>query len=106
MSTKHQTQHNFYQNPGILLACMPKSGSTATSNMLAQLNFIRKVGLVPGYDIREQEIDLSILEQNLRQNIGTTFIAQHHIVLSNTTLRLINMKKIFPVVLTRNLPDA
>ncbi|MCP5361686.1 MAG: sulfotransferase domain-containing protein [Hyphomicrobiales bacterium] len=91
---------------GILLACMPKSGSTSTEEMVAMFPNIRKVDLVPGWDIREQEIDVRALEIHLNNNTATTFIAQHHVCLSGTTRMLIDRKFLSPLVLTRNLPDA
>lgn len=93
---------------GILLACMPKSGSSSLSSMIARLDGVRVAHLVPGFDIREQEIDIKILERQLSKNAmdGGTFVAQTHVVRSGTTQRLIDSGAVTPIVQTRNLPDA
>lgn len=85
---------------------MPKSGSSSTANIIANFPNIRLADLVPGYDIREQEIDLQILERTLSLNTESSFVAQHHVCLSFTTQYLIDSKHLTPLVTTRNLPDA
>lgn len=97
-------QHNLL--PGILLACMPKSGSSSLSKMLGNLAGVRVASLVPGWDIREQEIDFKILEHQLLQNVNLTFVAQTHVVCSSTTREFLTEGALSPLVQTRNFPDA
>ena len=92
--------------PGILLACMPKSGSSSLSKMLGNLAGVRVASLVPGWDIREQEIDFKILEHQLVQNVNQTFVAQTHVVCSSTTRGFLAEGALSPLVQTRNFPDA
>lgn len=99
-----QTFNGTHQS-GILLACMPKSGSSSAARMISGFPNVRLAFLVPAFDIREQEIDLKILEQQLSANVGQTFVAQTHVCLSNTTRTFINDKLLVPLVSTRNLPD-
>ncbi|MBU0797920.1 MAG: sulfotransferase domain-containing protein [Alphaproteobacteria bacterium] len=47
----------------LLLACMPKSGSTYLSALIAHLPGMRKAILVPGFDRREQELSEKRLEE-------------------------------------------
>lgn len=100
-----QTFNGTHQS-GILLACMPKSGSSSTAQMIGKFPNVRMAFLVPAFDIREQEIDIKILEQNLSANVGSTFVAQTHVCLSNTTRSFIEQKLLLPLVTTRNLPDT
>ncbi|MCJ2179352.1 hypothetical protein [Novosphingobium album (ex Hu et al. 2023)] len=97
-------QHNLL--PGILLACMPKSGSSSLSRMLGNLAGVRVASLVPGWDIREQEIDFKILEHQLLQNANQTFVAQMHVVCSSTTRGFLTEGALSPLIQTRNFPDA
>ncbi|TFF21813.1 hypothetical protein E3C22_14150 [Jiella endophytica] len=99
-----QTFNGTHQS-GILLACMPKSGSSSTARMISRFPNVRTAFLVPAFDIREQEIDIKILEQQLAANVGRTFVAQTHVCLSNTTRSFIDGKLLLPLVSTRNLPD-
>lgn len=92
--------------PGILLACMPKSGSSSLSDLLARHRAVRISWLVPGWDIREQEIDFKILDQEISKNLGSTFVAQTHVVFSETTRKIIAGNFLCPIVQTRNFPDA
>ena len=47
--------------------------------MISHFPGVRTVDLVPGYDIREQEIDLQILERNMALNNDAPFVAKHHV---------------------------
>lgn len=93
---------------GVLLACMPKSGSSSVTGMIGKLDRVRIARLVPGFDIREQEIDIKTLEREMAKNAATggTFVAQTHVVRSGTTQRLIDSGALTPIVQTRNLPDT
>ena len=86
----------------ILLACMPKSGSTFLSATIGHLPNFYNVSLVPGFERREQELDhLNLLYYN-RMN----FIAQHHVKYSETLKKQMNQFSIRPLVLIRNIFDV
>src|ERR1700735_4223003 len=59
----------------ILIACMPKSGSTFLSDVIGQCPDFRRAVLTPSAGRREQEID----EQLLRRLDRVSFVAQHHV---------------------------
>jgi len=86
----------------ILLACLPKSGSTYISNIVSTYpNFIR-TDLVVNYGHSEQEIDSN---QAVRyRNIN--YVAQHHIRYSKNTDFYIKNYGMIPIVLTRNFFDT
>jgi hypothetical protein len=88
--------------PHILIACMPKSGSTFFSNALAECPGFRNVALVPAYGQREQEL----CKIQLSRHNGRSYVAQHHVRNSDWTQQLISKYGITPVVLVRNLADA
>lgn len=106
----------------ILLACMPKSGSTFLSAMLAELPGMRRERLVPAYERREQELcaqrlvqaehTTEALRQIWRQKklpgegrpIG--YVAQHHVRNSAATGALIVRHDLLPVVLVRDIFDV
>jgi hypothetical protein len=90
---------------GILLASMPKSGSSYTTSMLAKVDNIRIENIVSGI-MDSAQIDTGMLATALSQNKHSSFIAQSHIVCSDFPLELIEKKYLVPLVLTRNLPDT
>ncbi|WP_163025768.1 sulfotransferase domain-containing protein [Chachezhania antarctica] len=111
------------KNYGILVACMPKSGSTFLSTMVASVPGFRKEKAVPSYRRREQEL----VEKELREAFDTTrilrqairrsdllkqipsprgFVFQHHVKHNYETQNLIDQFGIVPVVLVRNLFDV
>jgi hypothetical protein len=85
----------------ILLACLPKSGSTYLASTLMFLPGMRKVALTPAYERREQELG----EAQLQAYDGMDYVAQHHVRCSAYTRRLIEQYDLRPVVLVRNLFD-
>lgn len=105
----------------VLVACMPKSGSTFLSAALSQLPGFRREHIVPSYKRREQEIGIAELErafdatQTLRrafdQGLLKTedrprgFVAQNHIRHTAETEALIEAYDIVPVCLVRNIFD-
>ncbi len=91
-------------NNRILLACMPKSGSTFLQTLLSSLPGINNVALVPEYDRREQEICSYIVQNLCDRNID--FIAQHHVRCSSATERIIKQYNLNTVVLVRNIYDV
>lgn len=88
--------------PHVLIACMPKSGSSFLTQALAALPGMCKVHLVPGYERREQEFDVTRLAKHSLRS----YISQQHIRYSETVKLQIQQFGIRPVVLTRNLFDV
>ena len=86
----------------ILLACMPKSGSTFLADVVAALPDVTRAVLVPYPGRREQELD----EVRIMKAGRGAFIAQHHVRYSEWTARMCAKHRIRPVVLVRSLPDA
>jgi len=85
----------------ILLACMPKSGSTFLSTIISQLPDFIRVDLVPSYGRREQELS----ESFLKKYDDKSFVAQHHVRCSQQTELYIKNYRLIPIVLVRNLYD-
>ncbi len=90
------------QRPHILLACMPKSGSTFLATALSELPALRRCRLTPALGEREQE--LCHVRLSLYNHRG--YVAQHHIRNSAWTQHLIAKYHLTPVVLVRNLADC
>lgn len=86
----------------LLVACMPKSGSTFLATVLGNLPEMQVVSLVPGFDRREQELDLSLLHAVH----GLNYVAQHHLRFSRPTENLLRHFDIRPIVLVRNIFDV
>lgn len=86
----------------ILVACMPKSGSTFLSNSIAKFPGFCKVTLVKQYGRVEQNLDLATV---LRKN-RYDYVAQHHVKYNENTQFMIERFNIKPVVLVRNLFDC
>lgn len=88
--------------PHILLACMPKSGSTFLATALAEYPGFQKLDLVPAWGHREQELCPIRLSRYNR----LSYIAQLHLRNSDWTQHLIAQYGMTPIVLVRNLTDA
>jgi len=86
----------------VLLACLPKSGSTYLASILSFLPGMRKVALTPAHEQREQELDGAQLWAYDRMD----YVAQHHVRCSAYTRQLIEQYGLRPVVLVRNLFDV
>lgn len=101
----------------LLVACMPKSGSTFLCRTYEMLPGMRRGRLVPGYKRREQELCIDRLnsetersEHILRISKGAVapprgWVAQHHVRYSEPTAELIRRFRLTPVVLVRNIFD-
>jgi Flp pilus assembly protein TadD len=85
--------------PRLLVACMPKSGSTFLTDLIAKLPGMQRVHLVPEYGRREQEFDLEQLV--IHRDIG--FVSQLHVRPSEFTLGLCRKFGIRPIFLYRNI---
>ncbi|WP_183097652.1 sulfotransferase domain-containing protein [Nocardioides pelophilus] len=106
----------------VLVACMPKSGSTYVTELLAQIPGFRREHIVPSYFRREQELSDSLIRRafdntnTLRQAIsrGTVtaehrprgWVAQNHVKHNAETQTLIDRYGIVPVFLVRNIFDV
>jgi hypothetical protein len=105
----------------LLVACMPKSGSTFLSTVVASLPGMRRELLVNGYDRREQELCVQKLAEakerteSLRARwrdkqstapLPRGFVSQHHVRYSQPTAKLLAAYNLKPVVLVRNIFDA
>jgi Sulfotransferase domain/Protein of unknown function (DUF1232) len=86
----------------ILIACMPKSGSTYLTDVISQCPGIRRAILTPSAGRREQEID----EQLLRKLDRSSFVAQHHVRNSDWTSEMCRSYRVTPIVLVRSLQDV
>lgn len=86
----------------ILLACMPKSGSTFLSDAIGRVPGIRKASLVSHYGRTEQEINFSVALRKSKYN----FIAQQHVRFNTKTADAIATFQLTPVVLVRNIFDC
>lgn len=99
---RHAIFHNLRtEHHHVLLACMPKSGSTYLSAILGNLPDFERIALIPGYSRREQELDTALLLLNNRTN----YVAQHHVRYSEVTGMWLRDFGISPVVLIRNIFD-
>jgi hypothetical protein len=88
----------------VLLACMPKSGSSFVSTAIAQLPGFVRAHLLPGYGCREQELCIDKLREY--EALGLPYIAQHHVRYSEITGEYMARFGLRPVVLVRNIFDV
>lgn len=106
---------------GVLVACMPKSGSTFLSSLIASIPGFRREHVVPGYKRREQEICIKKLEEaflkteflrscwrnnelvNSERPRG--FVTQMHLRYTEPTGEIIERYNLHTVVLVRNIFD-
>lgn len=88
--------------PHILVACMPKSGSSFLSNCIASYQGFRHGILVPDYGVREQEM----CELRLEKFNNRPYVAQLHVRNSAWTQKLIQRYGMTHVVLVRDLLDV
>lgn len=86
----------------ILVACMPKSGSTFLTDVIAALPGFHRAVLVPAFGRREQELD----ETCLRREDRFSYVAQNHVQYSDWTAQMCGDYGVAPVVLVRSLLDA
>lgn len=85
----------------ILLACMPKSGSSLLTNILTDLTGFLNWPLVRVYSQNEQDIYLPKLVDGL----PFSTITQQHVRATKPNLELMKMFSIKPIILVRNLYD-
>lgn len=98
----HAMVSPFVNRHHILLACMPKSGSTYLSNVIGCLPDFRKTSLVTHYGRTDQDIDFRLALRKSRYN----YVCQHHVQHNEKTKEAIDRFHITPVVLVRNIFDC
>ena len=89
----------------ILIASMPKSGSTFLRNVIGNLPEFKKYCLVPGFGGREQDIEESRI-LSYKQINTEYFVSLQHVRRSDVLDEICSRHKIFRVVLCRNLRDV
>lgn len=91
----------------VLVACMPKSGSTYFSGAIAALPGFHRAHLVPGYGHREQELCVEKLREHDRiAGPEGSYVAQHHVRCSDVTRAYLEQFGIRTIVLVRNIFDV
>jgi len=95
-------RHFRAKKPHILVACMPKSGSTFLTNALASHAGLKRCALLPTYGDREQEL----CELKLTRYNGRGYVAQQHVRNSAWTQELARRYGLTVVVLVRDLFDC
>ena len=86
----------------VLVAAMPKSGSSLLIRMVAELPGFTRIAVVRGHDRRENELALD----PLIGGHGRDWVAQAHVRNSTTTARMRRTFSLRTVVQTRDLADA
>jgi len=87
----------------LLIACMPKSGSTYSSRLLESLTGFRSYSLAFAYGRNEQEISWPRLIPSLRRD---ALFVQQHIRASKVTLDALDIFHVTPIVQIRNIFDV
>jgi uncharacterized membrane protein YkvA (DUF1232 family) len=100
--TLGRSQRDERKRVHILLACMPKSGSTFVADMIGQLPGFYLAPLIPIAGRREQELD----ELCLQKADDSDYVAQVHVRHSDWTEDMCRDYGLTPVVLVRNLFDV
>src|SRR5579862_7683714 len=86
----------------VLVACMPKSGSTFLCDIIAGLPGFRQVDLSPAYGRRQQELDEACLKRVNRFD----YVSHNHVQYSDWTGALCRAYGVTPIVLVRDLFDV
>lgn len=86
----------------ILLACMPKSGSTYLSSSIGRLPGFRRTSLTSGASRAEQEINFRVALRKSKYN----YISQQHVRYHSRTAEAIQVFQLTPVVLVRDIFDC
>lgn len=90
----------------ILLACIPKSGSTFMAKILSNLPGFEETSWVPDYGRREQELCIDRLISDFSVKKSSSLVAQHHVRYSSVTAGYIKRFDLKPLVLVRRFFDV
>ena len=90
----------------VLLACLPKSGSTYISSAIAHLADWKQTCLFTGLHRSEQDLEEACVSRRLMKYIGFSVLAQHHCRATERNIRLIQDYRFKTVVLVRNFMDC
>lgn len=93
----------FDSAPKVLIACMPKSGSTWFTSLMERGLGMPSMRCYFQPDRNEQEIDTLALFQSLGKEV---IFVQQHVRASETMLRLCNSFSVKIIYLTRHIDDA
>ena len=89
------------RKPFVLVACMPKSGSTFLTNVLSALADYKTRSLCYSYAQTEQDLYLP----KVINNNSTACVTQLHIRATDSNIELIRNFSIQPIILVRNIFD-
>ncbi len=89
------------QRKHLLVACMPKSGSTFLAETLTEVTGFANVVLGYGYEQNEQDLYLPAVVRAA----GRDTVTQQHMRGTDPNIRLANQFGLTPIVLIRNLAD-
>ncbi len=92
------------RKPSILLACMPKSGSTYLTTLISLAAGYPPYSFVYAYDRNEQDLYLPALLHDLAALAPT--VTHQHVRATGPNLELIQAFRLRTIVLVRNLFDA
>ena len=87
----------------VLIACMPKSGSTYMSQLLRHYLGLPHHYLIWDYGKSEQEICWTKLAAVMKED---AFFVQQHVRATDSTLKALRLFNIHTIVMVRNLPDV
>jgi hypothetical protein len=86
----------------VLVAAMPKSGSSLLIRMVEELHGFERIAVVRGHDRRENELALDLLVRAHDRD----WVAQAHVRHSATTARMLQTFSLRTVFQFRDLPDV
>jgi len=90
------------RKPSVLIACMPKTGSTFLANVLASITEYPHHPLVYAHFRQEQDLYLP----SLLKAIAIPTVTQQHVRATEANLELLQIFNVKPIVLVRNIFDT
>lgn len=87
----------------IVVACMPKSGSTYISQLLMEAGRLPKVGLADWGDFGEQFLSKRLLKQKIGSQPGS--VCHIHLRGTPNTQQLLTQYDLKPIIIVRNIFD-
>lgn len=97
-----ESECNLFDKGHIVVACMPKSGSTTISHLLARLAGAKLYPLVDAYDTSEQKLYFPQVVNSLTYE---NLVVHQHTKATQLNIRLIKTFKMIPIVTVRNIFD-